>query len=169
MQKDKKEITFDPSLNQKISMIDNKKCTLYSGKSTVFCANLGKQFSKPVLIELKNKGYDAVKDYPQNSYSSQFPTNLRGADKAGNMFAVWGGDSKVEVVVFNTTSNANGSPILGKWSSQQTNPDFDLCDLSVHMGMFFHVNTKSPPNISTQFFDLIDGSPVSKAPIMPAY
>lgn len=37
------------------------------------------------------------------------------------------------------------------------------------MGMLFHVNTKSPPNASTQFFDLIDGSPASSAPTMPAY
>ena len=37
------------------------------------------------------------------------------------------------------------------------------------MGIFFHVNTKTPPAASTQMLDLIDGSPASQAPTLPAY
>lgn len=37
------------------------------------------------------------------------------------------------------------------------------------MGMFFHVNSKSPPVASTQLLDIIDGSQASFAPTLPAY
>lgn len=60
----KKEINLDASLSLKIGAMDNTKCTLYSGTNIVFCANLGRQSAKPVLVELNNPTALAIKDYP---------------------------------------------------------------------------------------------------------
>ena len=89
---ERREANLDPSLSLKIGQMDNTKCTLYKGSNVVFCANLGRQSTKPVLVELNNTSAQAIKDYPTNIYSQQFPPTLRGADKAGSIFAVWGGD-----------------------------------------------------------------------------
>jgi hypothetical protein len=98
-----------------------------------------------------------------------------GAGRSGDLFAVWGGENKrVNMALFNIsdaiqTQKAATGKIIKKWKNPTTNTNFDLCNMSVQMGLFFLVNTKAPPTPTTQMIKLTDGNVVKRINNIPAY
>lgn len=78
------------------------------------------------------------------------------------------------MALFNVSSalvaqTANTGKLIKKWRNPTTNPNFDLCDMSVQMGLFFLVNTVAPPAPTTQMIKLIDGTVAKRLNNIPVY
>lgn len=169
-----REMNFADVLSTKLALMDGTKCTRYDDNK-VFCANLGVQSATPIILDLLNPTANAIVDYPNDFYRQNFPIKPRGADKSGSWFAIWGGDKNIDFVLFDMSDEAMINPnpyakIIKKWSNPTANPDFELCNLSVQLGLFFLVNTQAPPAASTQFIDIMTGQPVPTVPAaLPVY
>lgn len=174
MRNEIKEITFNNLLSSKLSQMNNVRCTIFKTGETIFCANLGTQSSTPVLMNLNNPNVNSFRAYPNDFYLANFPVKPRGAGKSGDLFAVWGGNNQINLSLFNvssklTTSQAATGKLLKKWKNPTTNPNFDLSDMSVQMGLFFLVNTVSPPAPTTQMIKITDGTVVKRKIAIPSY